>query len=67
MTTPNNTNSLPISENLCYWLQIVNGLTTDDILYLAKEMPGRVGIIEEAVTAIACVLDGRCPKPGQLN
>ena len=67
MTTHNNANSLPISNELSGWLQISEGLTTNDLLYLAKEMPDRIGILEQAALAIACILERRCPTPGRLN
>ncbi|OYU53827.1 MAG: hypothetical protein CFE25_17180 [Chitinophagaceae bacterium BSSC1] len=49
-----------ISENLFYWLQIVEGLETDEILELASS--GAVEALEEASTAIASILAKRCPS-----
>lgn len=68
MTTKSKSNKSPISEELSAWLQIAQGLTTNDLLYLAKKMPDRIGILEQAATAIATVLDRRCPSsPNRLN
>lgn len=55
----------PISKNLYYWLQIVEGLSTDEILQIAQS--GSVKALEEACTAIATVMEKRCSMRNKLN
>lgn len=55
----------PISENLFFWLQIVEGLETDEILELAASE--KIAVLEEACTAIASVLAKRCPSPSDSS
>lgn len=56
---------LPISDDLFYWLQIAEGLSTDQIIELVDL--GVVKELEVACTAIASVLARRCPSPNSSN
>ena len=53
------------SGELSYWLQIILGLSTDEILQIVES--GKLKEVEEATTALATVLEWRCPTPNRLN
>jgi len=55
----------PISDDLFFWLQIVVGLETNEILELA--LSGAVKELEIASTTIASVLERRCPASANLK